>query len=148
MASCSSASPPCSTSSAFLLSISLSSACSFRSFSSSSFCASSSDFSLFAARRALMAAMRSRASCSCLARSFSKLQQKQGYFVKTRNFRSSVKNYLERLRCYFICSVIGLKNIASPSQPSPWGWGGGGGGGRGGEKKDGATPSVIHGNVE
>ena len=147
MASCSSASPPCSTSSAFLLSISLSSACSFRSFSSSSFCASSSDFSLFAARRALMAAMRSRASCSCLARSFSKLQQKQGYFVKTRNFRSSVKNYLERLRCYFICSVIGLKNIASPSQPSPWGWGGGGGG-RGGEKKDGATPSVIHGNVE
>ena len=126
MASCSSASPPCSTSSAFLLSISLSSACSFRSFSSSSFCASSSDFSLFAARRALMAAMRSRASCSCLARSFSKLQQKQGYFVKTRNFRSSVKNYLERLRCYFICSVIGLKNIASPSQPSPWGWGGGG----------------------
>ena len=40
------------------------------------------------------------------------------------------------------------KNIASPSQPSPWGWGGGGGGGRGGEKKDGATPSVIHGNVE
>ena len=148
MASCSCASPPCSTSSAFLLSISLSSACSFRSFSSSSFCASSSDFSLFAARRALMAAMRSRASCSCLARSFSKLQQKQGYFVKTRNFRSSVKNYLERLRCYFICSVIGLKNIASPSQPSPWGWGGGGGGGRGGEKKDGATPSVIHGNVE
>ena len=127
MASCSCASPPCSTSSAFLLSISLSSACSFRSFSSSSFCASSSDFSLFAARRALMAAMRSRASCSCLARSFSKLQQKQGYFVKTRNFRSSVKNYLERLRCYFICSVIGLKNIASPSQPSPWGWGGGGG---------------------
>ena len=126
MASCSCASPPCSTSSAFLLSISLSSACSFRSFSSSSFCASSSDFSLFAARRALMAAMRSRASCSCLARSFSKLQQKQGYFVKTRNFRSSVKNYLERLRCYFICSVIGLKNIASPSQPSPWGWGGGG----------------------
>ena len=123
MASCSSASPPCSTSSAFLLSISLSSACSFRSFSSSSFCASSSDFSLFAARRALMAAMRSRASCSCLARSFSKLQQKQGYFVKTRNFRSSVKNYLERLRCYFICSVIGLKNIASPSQPSPWGFG-------------------------
>ena len=147
MASCSCASPPCSTSSAFLLSISLSSACSFRSFSSSSFCASSSDFSLFAARRALMAAMRSRASCSCLARSFSKLQQKQGYFVKTRNFRSSVKNYLERLRCYFICSVIGLKNIASPSQPSPWGWGGGGRG-RGGEKKDGATPSVIHGNVE
>ena len=147
MASCSSASPPCSTSSAFLLSISLSSACSFRSFSSSSFCASSSDFSLFAARRALMAAMRSRASCSCLARSFSKLQQKQGYFVKTINFRSSVKNYLERLRYYFICSVIGLKNIASPSQPSPWGWGGGGGG-RGGEKKDGATPSVIHGNVE
>ena len=147
MASCSSASPPCSTSSAFLLSISLSSACSFRSFSSSSFCASSSDFSLFAARRALMAAMRSRASCSCLARSFSKLQQKQGYFVKTRNFRSSVKNYLERLRCYFICSVIGLKNIASPSQPSPWGWGGGGEG-KGGEKKDGATPSVIHGNVE
>ena len=147
MASCSCASPPCSTSSAFLLSISLSSACSFRSFSSSSFCASSSDFSLFAARRALMAAMRSRASCSCLARSFSKLQQKQGYFVKTRNFRSSVKNYLERLRCYFICSVIGLKNIASPSQPSPWGWGGGGGG-KGGEKKDGATPSVIHGNVE
>ena len=133
MASCSSASPPCSTSSAFLLSISLSSACSFRSFSSSSFCASSSDFSLFAARRALMAAMRSRASCSCLARSFSKLQQKQGYFVKTRNFRSSVKNYLERLRCYFICSVIGLKNIASPSQPSPWGWGGGGG--EEGEKK-------------
>ena len=132
MASCSSASPPCSTSSAFLLSISLSSACSFRSFSSSSFCASSSDFSLFAARRALMAAMRSRASCSCLARSFSKLQQKQGYFVKTRNFRSSVKNYLERLRCYFICSVIGLKNIASPSQPSPWGWGGGG---EEGEKK-------------
>ena len=130
MASCSSASPPCSTSSAFLLSISLSSACSFRSFSSSSFCASSSDFSLFAARRALMAAMRSRASCSCLARSFSKLQQKQGYFVKTRNFRSSVKNYLERLRCYFICSVIGLKNIASPSQPSPWGWGGGGKRGR------------------
>ena len=126
MASCSCASPPCSTSSAFLLSISLSSACSFRSFSSSSFCVSSSDFSLFAARRALMAAMRSRASCSCLARSFSKLQQKQGYFVKTRNFRSSVKNYLERLRCYFICSVIGLKNIASPSQPSPWGWGGGG----------------------
>ena len=125
MASCSCASPPCSTSSAFLLSISLSSACSFRSFSSSSFCASSSDFSLFAARRALMAAMRSRASCSCLARSFSKLQQKQGYFVKTRNFRSSVKNYLERLRCYFICSVIGLKNIASPSQPSPWGNGGG-----------------------
>ena len=147
MASCSCASPPCSTSNAFLLSISLSSACSFRSFSSSSFCASSSDFSLFAARRALMAAMRSRASCSCLARSFSKLQQKQGYFVKTRNFRSSVKNYLERLRCYFICSVIGLKNIASPSQPSPWGWGGGGRG-RGGEKKDGATPSVIHGNVE
>ena len=132
MASCSCASPPCSTSSAFLLSISLSSACSFRSFSSSSFCASSSDFSLFAARRALMAAMRSRASCSCLARSFSKLQQKQGYFVKTRNFRSRVKNYLERLRCYFICSVIGLKNIASPSQPSPWGWRGGG---RGGEKK-------------
>ena len=132
MASCSCASPPCSTSSAFLLSISLSSACSFRSFSSSSFCASSSDFSLFAARRALMAAMRSRASCSCLARSFSKLQQKQGYFVKTRNFRSSVKNYLERLRCYFICSVIGLKNIASPSQPSPWGWGGGG---EEGEKK-------------
>ena len=130
MASCSCASPPCSTSSAFLLSISLSSACSFRSFSSSSFCASSSDFSLFAARRALMAAMRSRASCSCLARSFSKLQQKQGYFVKTRNFRSSVKNYLERLRCYFICSVIGLKNIASPSQPSPWGWGGGGKRGR------------------
>ena len=125
MASCSCASPPCSTSSAFLLSISLSSACSFRSFSSSSFCASSSDFSLFAARRALMAAMRSRASCSCLARSFSKLQQKQGYFVKTRNFRSSVKNYLERLRCYFICSAIGLKNIASPSQSSPWGWGGG-----------------------
>ena len=135
MASCSCASPPCSTSSAFLLSISLSSACSFRSFSSSSFCASSSDFSLFAARRALMAAMRSRASCSCLARSFSKLQQKQGYFVKTRNFRSSVKNYLERLRCYFICSVIGLKNIASPSQPSPWGWGGGGGEGEGGRKK-------------
>ena len=130
MASCSCASPPCSTSSAFLLSISLSSACSFRSFSSSSFCASSSDFSLFAARRALMAAMRSRASCSCLARSFSKLQQKQGYFVKTRNFRSSVKNYLERLRCYFICSVIGLKNIASPSQPSPWGWRGGGKRGR------------------
>ena len=130
MASCSCASPPCSTSSAFLLSISLSSACSFRSFSSSSFCVSSSDFSLFAARRALMAAMRSRASCSCLARSFSKLQQKQGYFVKTRNFRSSVKNYLERLRCYFICSVIGLKNIASPSQPSPWGWGGGGKRGR------------------
>ena len=147
MASCSSASPPCSTSSAFLLSISLSSACSFRSFSSSSFCASSSDFSLFAARRALMAAMRSRASCSCLARSFSKLQQKQGYFVKTRNFRSSVKNYLERLRCYFICSVIGLKNIASPSQPSPWGWGGGGEE-EGEKKKDGATPSVIHGNVE
>lgn len=145
MASCSSASPPCSTSSAFLLSISLSSACSFRSFSSSSFCASSSDFSLFAARRALMAAMRSRASCSCLARSFSKLQQKQGYFVKTRNFRSSVKNYLERLRCYFICSVIGLKNIASPSQPSPWGWRGGE---EGEKKKDGATPSVIHGNVE
>ena len=135
MASCSSASPPCSTSSAFLLSISLSSACSFRSFSSSSFCASSSDFSLFAARRALMAAMRSRASCSCLARSFSKLQQKQGYFVKTRNFRSSVKNYLERLRCYFICSVIGLKNIASPSQPSPWGWGGGGGEEEGEKKK-------------
>ena len=135
MASCSSASPPCSTSSAFLLSISLSSACSFRSFSSSSFCASSSDFSLFAARRALMAAMRSRASCSCLARSFSKLQQKQGYFVKTRNFRSSVKNYLERLRCYFICSVIGLKNIASPSQPSPWGWGGGGGRKRGRKKR-------------
>ena len=135
MASCSCASPPCSTSSAFLLSISLSSACSFRSFSSSSFCASSSDFSLFAARRALMAAMRSRASCSCLARSFSKLQQKQGYFVKTRNFRSSVKNYLERLRCYFICSVIGLKNIASPSQPSPWGWGGGGGRKRGRKKR-------------
>ena len=135
MASCSCASPPCSTSSAFLLSISLSSACSFRSFSSSSFCASSSDFSLFAARRALMAAMRSRASCSCLARSFSKLQQKQGYFVKTRNFRSSVKNYLERLRCYFICSVIGLKNIASPSQPSPWGWGGGGGEEEGEKKK-------------
>ena len=135
MASCSCASPPCSTSNAFLLSISLSSACSFRSFSSSSFCASSSDFSLFAARRALMAAMRSRASCSCLARSFSKLQQKQGYFVKTRNFRSSVKNYLERLRCYFICSVIGLKNIASPSQPSPWGWGGGGGEEEGEKKK-------------
>ena len=135
MASCSCASPPCSTSSAFLLSISLSSACSFRSFSSSSFCVSSSDFSLFAARRALMAAMRSRASCSCLARSFSKLQQKQGYFVKTRNFRSSVKNYLERLRCYFICSVIGLKNIASPSQPSPWGWGGGGGRDRGRKKR-------------
>ena len=39
------------------------------------------------------------------------------------------------------------KNIASPSQPSA-GDGEGGGGGRGGEKKDGATPSVIHGNVE
>ena len=148
MASCSCASPPCSTSSAFLLSISLSSACSFRSFSSSSFCASSSDFSLFAARRALMAAMRSRASCSCLARSFSKLQQKQGYFVKTRNFRSSVKNYLERrLRCYFICSVVGLKT-SHPLLNQVLGEMGGGGGGRGGEKKDGATPSVIHGNVE
>ena len=146
MASCSCASPPCSTSSAFLLSISLSSACSFRSFSSSSFCASSSDFSLFAARRALMAAMRSRASCSCLARSFSKLQQKQGYFVKTRNFRSSVKNYLER-RCYFICSVIGLKT-SHPLLNQVRGDGEGGGEGRGGEKKDGATPSVIHGNVE
>ena len=146
MASCNCASPPCSTSSAFLLSISLSSACSFRSFSSSSFCASSSDFSLFAARRALMAAMRSRASCSCLARSFSKLQQKQGYFVKTRNFRSSVKNYLERrLRCYFICSVVGLKT----SHPLLNQVLGEMGGGEGEEKnKDGATPSVIHGNVE
>ena len=142
MASCSCASPPCSTSSAFLLSISLSSACSFRSFSSSSFCASSSDFSLFAARRALMAAMRSRASCSCLARSFSKLQQKQGYFVKTRNFRSSVKNYLERLRCYFICSVIGLRTSHPLLNQVR------GDGGEGEEKKDGATPSVIHGNVK
>ena len=146
MASCSCAIPPCSTSSAFLLSISLSSACSFRSFSSSSFCASSSDFSLFAARRALMAAMRSRASCSCLARSFSKLQQKQGYFVKTRSFRSSVKNYLERLRCYFICSVIGLKT-SHPLLNQVLGEMGGGGEGE--EKnKDGATPSVIHGSVE
>ena len=142
MASCSCASPPCSTSSAFLLSISLSSACSFRSFSSSSFCASSSDFSLFAARRALMAAMRSRASCSCLARSFSKLQQKQGYFVKTRNFRLSVKNYLERLRCYFICSVIGLKT-SHPLLNQVLGDWGGGGGEEGKKKKDGATPSVT-----
>ena len=38
------------------------------------------------------------------------------------------------------------KNIASPSQPSA---GDGEGGGRKrGKKKDGATPSVIHGNVE
>ena len=148
MASCSCAIPPCSTSSAFLLSISLSSACSFRSFSSSSFCASSSDFSLFAARRALMAAMRSRASCSCLARSFSKLQQKQGYFVKTRNFRSSVKNYLERrLRCYFICSVVGLKT-SHPLLNQVLGEMGGGEEEEGEKKKDGATPSVIHGNVE
>ena len=34
------------------------------------------------------------------------------------------------------------ENIASPSQPSPWRWG------EGEEKKDGATPSVIHGNVK
>ena len=38
------------------------------------------------------------------------------------------------------------KNIASPSQPSPWGNGGGGEGEE--KKKEGATPSVIHGNVE
>ena len=130
MASCSSASPPCSTSSAFLLSISLSSACSFRSFSSSSFCASSSDFSLFAARRALMAAMRSRASCSCLARSFSKLQQKQGYFVKTKKFPIKRQKLSGTTSMLLYLLRDWSKNIASPSQPSPWGWGGGGERGR------------------
>ena len=124
MASCSSASPPCSTSSAFLLSISLSSACSFRSFSSSSFCASSSDFSLFAARRALMAAMRSRASCSCLARSFSKLQQKQGYFVKTKKFPIKRQKLSGTTSMLLYLLRDWSENIASPSQPSPWRWGG------------------------